>query len=355
MRIAITGATGNVGTALLRRLAVEPDIDVVGLARRIPGPDAGPPYENVEWHSIDVGDRESAESLARCFSGVDAVVHLAWQTQPSHRRAQLRRTNLAGTRHVIDATRRAGVRTFVLASSVGAYMPGPKDQKVDESWPAAGVPTSGHSIDKAAVELMLDGVEREHPGLRVVRLRKALVFQRDAGAEITRYFLGPSAPVTLRRIGRIPLVPANKRLRTQAVHADDAADAYVRTLRSDVRGPFNIATEPVLDGQLLAEVSGGRAVRVPLGLIRVLAKATWRTRLQPTEAGWFDLIASVPLMDCSRAARELGWEPRHDTREALRDLLEGIAEESGTGGPAMRPGNKPARARNRLLELHRPV
>lgn len=355
MRIAITGATGNVGTALLRRLTTETDIEVVGFARRPPGPDAGPPYDNVEWHAVDIGDPNCVKPLTEWFSGADAVVHLAWQIQPSHQRAQLRRTNLIGSRHAVDATIKAGVGSFVYASSVGVYMPGPKDREVDESWPAAGVPRSAYSVDKAAVESMLDGVERDHPSLRVVRLRKALVFQHDAGAEITRYFLGPLAPATLRRIGRVPVIPANKRLRAQALHADDAAEAYLRALRSDVHGPFNVAAEPALDGPMLAEVTGGRAVHMPLGLLRVLAMATWRTRLQPTEAGWFDLVASVPLMDCSRAERELGWRPRHDSRKALRELLAGIAARAGTGGPALRPDDAGSRARDRRGRVHKPA
>ena len=338
MRIAITGATGNVGTALLRRLTTEADIDVVGVARRPPGPDAGPPYDRVEWHAADLGDPDCIGPLTEWFSGADAVVHLAWQIQPSHRRTQLRRTNLAGTRHTIDAIVRAGVGSLVYASSVGAYMAGPKDVGVDEDWPVTGVPHSGYSVDKATVELMLDGIEREHPSLRVVRLRKALVFQHDAGAEISRYFLGSVAPFVLRRIGRVPIIPTNKRLRTQGLHADDAAEAYLRALRTDVRGAFNLAAEPVLDAPLLAKLVHGRTVPLPLGLLRMLVNATWRAHLQPTEPGWFNMLASLPLMDCSRAERELGWRPRHNAREALRDLLAGVAAEAGTGGPALRPG-----------------
>ena len=347
MRIVITGATGNVGTALLRRLATETDIDVVGIARRPPGPDAGPPYDRVEWHAADLGDDNCVEPLTEWFSGADAVVHLAWQIQPSHRRAQLRRTNLTGTRHTVDAIVRAGVRSLVYASSVGTYMPGPKDLGVDEDWPTAGVPRSGYSVDKAAVELMLDGVEREHPSLRVVRLRKALIFQRDAGAEISRYFLGPVAPFVLRRIGRVLIIPTNKRLRTQALHADDAAEAYLRALRADVRGAFNLAAEPVLDGPMFAKLTGGWTVPLPLGLLRMLVNTTWRARIQPTDPGWFNLLVSLPLMDCSRAERELGWRPRRDAREALRELLAGVAAEAGTSGPALRPGGVRSRATQR--------
>ncbi|AVT40190.1 NAD-dependent epimerase/dehydratase family protein [Plantactinospora sp. BB1] len=337
MRIAITGATGNVGTALLRRLARESDIEVIGIARRCPPPDAGPPYDRVRWHAADLGDPACLHSLAERLAGVDAVVHLAWQIQPGHHRARLRQTNINGSRHVLNAMLAAGVPKLVYASSVGTYAPGPKDRRVDENWPVTGVGRSGYSVDKAAVEAMLADAERDYPVLRVTRLRTALVLQHDAGAEVTRYFLGRFAPVSLLRSGRLPVVPRHRRLRVQVVHADDAAEAYLRALRSDRTGAFNIAAEPVVDGPLVAAELGGWAAPLPLTLLRLLARAAWWTRLVPMDEGWLEMGAAVPLLDCSRAERELGWRPRRDARDALRDLLAGIAAGSGTTSPPLRP------------------
>lgn len=343
MRIAITGATGNAGTALLRRLRDEPDLQVTGFARRPPLPGAGPPYDGVDWHAVDLGEAAASERLSTWLRGVDAVVHLAWQIQPSHRRDRLRRTNVTGTRHLLDAMRAAGVTKLVYASSVGAYAPGPKDRFVDESWPATGIEGSSYSVDKADVEAVLDEAERNDSRLRVTRLRKALVFQHDAGAEITRYFLGPLVPVRLLRAGRLPLVPANGRLRAQAVHADDVAEAYLRAVGSDATGAFNVAADPPLDGPVVAAEFGGRPVAVPIPALRALAALTWRGRLQPTEPGWLDLAAAAPLMDCSRARDVLGWSPRHDARAALRQLVAGIAGGAGTASPPMRPAGRWAR------------
>ncbi|GIG88823.1 NAD-dependent epimerase/dehydratase family protein [Plantactinospora endophytica] len=342
MRIAVTGATGNVGTALLRRLAVEPDVEVIGIARRCPAPDAGPPYDGVRWHAADLGDPSCLHPLAERLAGVDAVVHLAWQVQPGHQRARLRQTNLNGSRHVLNAMLAADVPKLVHASSVGTYAPGPKDRRVDEDWPATGVGRSGYSVDKAAVEAMLVGAERDYPVLRVTRLRTAVVLQHDAGAEITRYFLGRFAPVSLLRSGRLPLVPRHRRLRIQVVHADDAAEAYLRALRSDRTGAFNIAAEPVLDGPLVAAELGGWAAPLPLALLRLLNRVAWRGRLVPADEGWLEMGAAVPLMDCSRAERELGWRPRRDARDALRELLAGIAVGAGTASPPMRPARRAA-------------
>ncbi|MEK8108584.1 NAD-dependent epimerase/dehydratase family protein [Micromonospora sp. M12] len=163
-------------------------MELAGVVRRLPGPDAGEPYDQVEWHSCDIGAPGAAGQLAEVFRGADAVVHLAWQIQPSHDQRVLRRTNVEGSRAVIDAVVRAGVPALVYASSVGTYAPGPKDHPISERWPTTGVPGSSYSQHKAEVEALLDGVERDHPTLRVVRMRPGLIFQRAAGAEITRYF-----------------------------------------------------------------------------------------------------------------------------------------------------------------------
>jgi nucleoside-diphosphate-sugar epimerase len=339
MRIAITGATGNVGTALLRRLAAERDVEVIGIVRRRPGPDAGPPYDGVEWHGADLSDPACLHPLAERLTGLDAVVHLAWRFRPARsgrQRARLRRANLDGLRHVLDAMLAAGVPRLVYASSTAAYAPGPKDRRVDESWPTTGIGRrSAYSLDKAAAEAMLDTAERDHPGLRVVRLRLPLVVQRSAGAELARHILGGLFPASLLRHGWIPVVPRHRLLRAQVIHAEDAAEAFLRVLRGDRGGAFNVAAEPVLDGPLVAAEFGGLAAPLPLRLLRLLVRTAGWSRLIPNDVGWLELGVAVPLLDCSRAERELGWRPRHDARDALRDLLAGMAD--GAGNPPLRP------------------
>ena len=268
-------------------------------------------------------------------------MHLAWQIQPSHDQRTLHRTNVGGSRAVIEATVRAGVPALVYASSVGAYAPGPKDHPVSERWPATGVPGSSYSRDKAEVEALLDGVEREHPQLRVVRLRPGLIFQRDAGTEITRYFLGPLAPVRLLRYGRIPLVPANRRLRMQAVHADDVADAYARAVLGDARGAFNVAADPVLTPELVARHFHGWTVPVAAPVLRAAAALTWRARLQPVDAGWVELGLNAPLMSSERAETELGWHAAGRRGDRAEGPVAGMA-----GGDAHR---RPAAVRRRHL------
>ena len=122
--VAVTGASGNLGTALLRRLTAPGSgvAEVRGLARRQP-PDTAP-YDGVRWHLADLGSVDSAEVLPGFLDGVDAVVHLAWALQPGRRPDDLRRVNVGGTGRVVRAAAEAGVAHVVHMSSLGAYAPG---------------------------------------------------------------------------------------------------------------------------------------------------------------------------------------------------------------------------------------
>jgi UDP-glucose 4-epimerase len=333
MRVVIVGATGNAGTALLRRLGSETDLDLAGVARRMPAP--APPYDQVDWHSCDIGAPDARARLAGIFAGADAVVHLAWQIQPSHDQRRLYRTNVLGTQAVAGAAVDAGVPSLVFASSVGVYAPGPKQAYVSESWSRTGVIESSYSRHKVLAERLLDQVEADHPTLRVVRLRPGLIFQRDVGTEIGRYFAGPLLPARLLRYQRIPVIPAHPALRVQAVHADDVADAYARVLRADVRGAFNVAAAPVLDPAIAARVFHSVQVPVPGILLRGAAALTWHLRLQPVDAGWVELGLKAPLLSCERIAAELDWRPLVDSVTALKDLVSGMAHRAETAGPPL--------------------
>jgi UDP-glucose 4-epimerase len=277
MRVVVIGATGNVGTSLLSALADEPAVDsVVGVARRLPSSER----PKTEWQQADV----ATSDLVPLLRGADAVVHLAWQIQPSRDLNRLWRVNVDGSTRVFRAVADAGVPALVYASSVGVYSPGPKDRLVDESWPAHGVAGSFYSRHKAEVERRLDRFEGEHPRIRVVRMRPGLIFKQEAAESVRRLFAGPLFPPFLAGPGLV-VVPEHPRFRFQAVHSLDVADAYRLAVVDDVSGAFNAAADPVLDGPEIARAAGARTIRVRPGVLRAAAALAWRARLSPTPSG----------------------------------------------------------------------
>ncbi|MCP3820610.1 SDR family oxidoreductase [Streptomyces sp. A3M-1-3] len=322
-RIVVTGATGNCGTSVVKALGEDPSIaSVLGIARRIP---AWSP-EKTEWAAADLSLDPGLEGY---FEGADAVIHLAWKFQPTHEPAVTWRTNVLGSVRVFQAAAAAGVPVLVHASSVGAYSPGPKDHTVDETWPTHGWPEAGYCVEKAYLERVLDAFEPQHPGIRVVRMRPGFMFKKESASEQRRIFAGRFIPGALLRPGLLPAVPGIAGLRFQALHTDDAAQAYRLVLEREVRGPFNVAAEPPVDAKVLARLLDARVLRVPRTMARSILSAAWGMHLVPASPQLFDAVLQLPLMDCTRAHDELGWSARHTAVEAIEEFLLGLREGSG--------------------------
>ena len=330
MKVVIVGATGNVGTSVLRALARDQRVDeIVGVARR--NVDLG--LEKVRLVQADV----SRDNLAEVFRGAAAVVHLAWLLQPERNVSLLDRVNVRGSRNVFRAAMAARVPALIYASSVGAYAPGPRNRTVEETWPTTGIPTSLYSQQKVAVERILDTFERANPSTRVVRMRPALIFKRGAGSEIRRYFLGPLAPRFLFKPKRLLLVPDIAGLRVQCVHSIDIAEAYRLAIFAGARGAFNIAAEPPLDPELVARLLEARRIKVPVRLARAATAVSFRLHLQRSSPGWLDMALQAPLLDTFRARHELGWRPAWSSTQALIELMEGIHQGAGVATPPLAP------------------
>src|SRR3954451_15119607 len=259
MKVAVTGASGNVGTALLRRLTAPTAglAEVRGLARRRP-PDLAP-WSAVRWHLTDLGEAGTEEVLAEFLDGVDAVVHLAWALQPGRHPDQLRRVNVEAPRRVVRATAAAGAGQFVHLSSIGAYSPGAVGQKVSEDWPTTGIPSAQYSRDKSEAERVVRQVPSRPPDTTLTVVRPTLVLQPEAGSEIGRYFLGPllyglvrNTPSLLAHYLPLPLPQVG----VAFVRAGDVADAVERILDRRAPGAFNLAAEPLLDASGIARTLG---------------------------------------------------------------------------------------------------
>jgi UDP-glucose 4-epimerase len=245
--------------------------------------------------------------------------------------------NVEGSMRVARAAKEAGVPALIYASSVGAYSPGPKDRRVDESWPTGGTPTSYYARHKAEVERRLDRFEQEAPEVRVVRMRPGLVFKKEAAEGIRRLFAGPFLPSPLVRTELINAVPNIPNVRSQIIHSYDVGEAFRLAIVNEVRGAFNLAAEPVLDAAEIGRILDARPVPLSAQVARAGARLSWQLRIQPVSEGWLDMAMSVPVMDTSRARQELGWVPRRSADEALLDLLEGLRTGSGLDTPPLSP------------------
>ena len=129
MTVVVTGATGHVGANLVRALVAKgrPARSLVHVNRQAI---AGLDIETVQ------GDVCDLESLCRAFNGADVVYHLAASISLSMDDwPRLEAVNVIGTRNVVEACRRCGVRRLVHFSSIHAMVQEPMSTPVDESRP----------------------------------------------------------------------------------------------------------------------------------------------------------------------------------------------------------------------------
>ena len=340
LRVAVTGASGNVGTALLRRLTAPGSgvAEVRGLARRQP-PDTEP-YSSVTWYRADLGETSSEQALTNLMENVDAVVHLAWVLQPGRKTDELHKANVDGTRRVMRAAVAAGVAHVVHMSSLGAYAAGGGARPVTEDWPVTGIPSSQYSRQKSEAERVVREVVGRRKDVTLTVVRPTLVLQPEAASEIGRYFLGPllfgAARLVPTQVASVLPLPLPS-LRVGLVHADDVADAITRMLDRRAPGPFNLSAEPALDADGLARALGTTRIPVPAAVLRAGLAVAYRAHLTPTEPGWLDLGLQSPVLETARARTQLGWQPAHRGDDVLRQFVAALGRGDGGPGPLLSP------------------
>ncbi len=154
----ITGASGQIGGVLARALA---DRYGPGQIRAIYRERRGTAADlDIAWVNGDILDKES---LIAAFKGAEVVFHLAARVSIDTVRAQeFHRTNVVGTRNVVEAALECGVRRLVHVSSIHAYDQQPLDQVLDESrGPADGPHQGPYDRSKAAGEVEVRrGIDR---------------------------------------------------------------------------------------------------------------------------------------------------------------------------------------------------
>ncbi len=139
--VIVTGAAGFLGSATVVDLA--PDHLVTAIDRRAPPEPLRSATPGVEWQRFDIAD---AASLDACFrrararhGRVDVVVHYAaFYHFGTDWHPEYDRTNLGGTRKVLETAADHGARRLIFASSVAATLPPPPGQRLTERSPADG-------------------------------------------------------------------------------------------------------------------------------------------------------------------------------------------------------------------------
>ena len=318
--VLVTGATGFVGSAVVRA-AHAAGYAVRALVRPSSRRDnlAGLDIELLEGDICDV------RSLARALPGVRFLFHVAadyrlWARDSS----QIMRTNVEGTRNVMDAALRAGVERIVHTSSVATLAPTAEGTPADESRALSeGSAIGAYKRSKVAAERLVEGM--------VSRVRLPAII------------VNPSTPVGPRDIrptptGRVIVeaarghIPAYVDTGLNLVHVDDVAQGHLAALaRGKIGERYILGGSNVALAELLADVARlvGRSpprVRLPRRLMFSLAVAAealahFTDREPLITVDGLRMARLRMFFTSARAERELGYRAR-PYQDGLRDAIE---------------------------------
>jgi nucleoside-diphosphate-sugar epimerase len=314
LRVLVIGATGFVGSAIVDE-CVRAGIEVVTTGRRAPGPDAPSNYFQA--------DITKPGTLASAMSNVNCVIHaagLAHQFQKTDDELFIK-NNIEGTANVARAAAAAGVKHFVLISSITVY--GRNDGVlVDET--AACAPQTFYAQSKLlAEERAIDLLSTT--GACVTVLRLTVVYGEGDGGNIFRL---------MRAIDRNRFVWIGKgENRKTIVHRDDVARACVAVLKRQCTGVniYNIAGYAPTMRELVEIMSNelGRKpwrFRIPKSLALAGAKtATILTGGYSKVATLRDVVKKWlvnDLFDGTKFRRDFDFEPEVTLQEGIRREVE---------------------------------
>jgi UDP-glucose 4-epimerase len=325
LTIAITGPTGEIGQAVVGALERSNQVSsILGMARRPFDPGAHG-WKKVAYRRGDVLDRDAVQRLVR---DADVVVHLAFMIMGGAKES--REVNFDGSRNVFEAAVSAGVKRLVYASSVAAYgFHRENPQPLTEEVPARGTAAHYYSAQKAEVEQLLEatlaGAKTAGYVFRpciVAGPQAPLLIDSLPYTQISERLPGP----VLRLLDGVPIlkpVLPDPGVPFQLVHHDDVASAMrAAALGRGAPGVYNLAGAGQLTVKQLAEELGWYSIPVPELAVDAVAQLIGRLGFLPAQAQWIAAFREPVIMSASKARGELGWRPRYDALQTLRETID---------------------------------
>jgi nucleoside-diphosphate-sugar epimerase len=292
MKVFVTNAAGSFAAALLPMLCGSNDIEAVTGVDARSGRFAHPKFRALQ---ADLRSTSAAASI----EGHDALVHVASYSsalqassevdldvsvRPAHRLFQ--------TAHV------AGARRLVHISTAAVYGPVVHANEQSPLRPLAGF---AYAEQQARLEALL-ALDFPH----CVRLRPHVV-------------VGPNAHPAIKRVLHQPVYPRGSEPEAlfQCVHEQDLARAVLLCLRSDARGPYNIAAEESFTLRDAIRARRGFSFGVPTRVVRSALRLASRHLRYELDPVWIERAAQTVLINCRRAVAELGWRTQYSAQQAL--------------------------------------
>jgi nucleoside-diphosphate-sugar epimerase len=321
--VAVTGATGFLGGALVHRMSKE-GVKVIAVGREVQRGSALAALPNVIFRRADLSDVREAEYA---LSGASLVVHSAALSSPWGRVEDFERANVRATENVIQAAERNRTTRFVYVSSPAVYFDFRARENIGEEDPLPRVQVNDYARTKLEGERLTRAAHAR--GLPSVILRPRAIYGPGDTSILPRV-------VTALERGYFPLIDGGN-ARIDLTYIDDAVEALVCALhRGDaLGGTFNITSadpqplreivDALADGigakRATRQVPFERAMRVA-GALEFLHRISGTKREPRVTKYTLGLLAKTMTLDLHAARTHLGYVPKVSMREGLARWLQ---------------------------------
>ncbi|APA95679.1 NAD-dependent epimerase/dehydratase family protein [Nocardia seriolae] len=338
MKALVTGASGFLGGAIVRRLIRDGDYQVAILARATSN--LRDLYDVIDEVEIITGDLTDQVSLERATKGVDVVFHSAARVDDRGTRAQFVAENVTATDNLVRAAKRNGASRFVFISSPSALMDrdGGDQVDIDESAPYPRRYLNLYSETKAAAERLVLASSTAEFTTCALRPR-AIWGAGDRSGPIVR-LLGRAAE------GTLPDLSYGKQVKASLCHVENIAEACVLASRSENVGgnAYFIADAEQTDvwgflGEVAGDLGYAKPTRQPnpkvLAAVVAAIETVWRipfvaTRWSPPLSRYVvALMTRTATYDTSAATRDFGYQPIVDRDAGLAGFLAWLQTQGG--------------------------
>jgi UDP-glucose 4-epimerase len=312
--VAVTGASGYIGSRLLQQLEEEAEETLEKLIAFDLKPPSGP-IHNIAVYRRDVS-RPIDDVLRR--HRATTLVHLAYTKNRGRNRREVREIregNLRTLHTVLDSCLRAGVRHVIYLSSHTVYGAHPNNPiPLTERAPLRPSPDFPFGYDKFLSDQILDAFAERHQETKVTILRPSTVLGPSASKDASRIFLYPQ-----------PLGVCGYDPPFQFLHEDDLARILTIIIKRGISGVFNAAGEGVAFYREIAEIIPGAPKCLPALLAHPLVKLTWELGLQHSiNTAELNLMQYPVLLSTGKLEQATGYHPRYTSLEAVTAFVNSV-------------------------------
>lgn len=310
MNILVTGAAGYIGGRLVEHLCEQDWVSAVV------GTDINEPVFTHSKYKFEIRDiRHSMDDIFKTQK-IDTVVHSAYVLPPIHDKGLMEDINKGGTKNILAASVKAGIKQILYTSSTTAYgFYADNDEPLTEDSPLRGNDDFTYAKNKKEIEAIMREFILEHPEIAVTIVRPCFV-------------VGPrfNNPMAEHLQKKLVMVPA-KTLPWQFVHEDDLILVMAQLLEKKIAGAFNVTGEGTMTFPEMIKMMGNIRIPIPWPIIYPLNNLSWFLRMSfmtkfPSPS--MRMMIHPWIASSKKLHETIDYKFKYDSKSAFEDFVRSV-------------------------------